>query len=262
MKNNTTFNSKHQYKEYTPKLATETAHRLKKCRKNKKISRAELDVKCQCDEFPTQLSTIINYEQEVYPSTKRQNVRGMRLATFYELCEFYDVSADYLLGFKDSCHRESSADYVKQEWGFSDSVLEEFKKMKNRTLLLDNRYKQYNQKDFLSFILLHFFNNFEQVVTQYLNAQADLEKAKDKYIDPKTGLLKLLDEDRALRTAKRSNGKAEIKENLYIGSGAANNSMEAEMEDLTYAVEQAKFKIFKVIEQFLKNFEAELLNNE
>lgn len=238
---------KKNYKEYTVELASQTADKLRQCRKNKKISRARLDSLCLNEEFPVSYDSMINFEQPVYENTKRQNIRGMRLASFYELCEFYNVSADYLLGFKESIHRESSADYVNKEWGLNDNTLQRFKNMKknNKSIYFDENHS-FTETEFINLMLDNFLTSFEGAISKYLEECYELKKFNENNLNPETGLLEFFDEDKAYNIMKRTNNADE-----YVASIASNIDMELKGEDLHFNVEQAKFQIYKVVDKFI-----------
>lgn len=236
-----------KYNEYTVELASQTADKLRQCRKNKKISRARLDSLCSNKEFPVSYNSMINFEQPVYEDTKRQNIRGMRLASFYELCEFYNVSADYLLGFKESMHRESSADYIHREWGLNDTTLQRFKSMKknNKSIYFDENHS-FTETEFINLLLGDFLTNFEGAISKYLEKCYELKKFNENNLNSKTGLLELFDEDKAYNRMKQTNDL-----NEYIASIETNIDMELKGEDLHFNVEQAKFQIYKVVDKFI-----------
>lgn len=181
-----------KYKKYTTTEATKTAHRLRKCREDKKISRAVLELKCINKEMPASSFSIINYEQPVTENGKRHNVMGMKLSTFYELCEYYKVSADYLLGFKTSKQREASADYVNKEFGLDDEILEFLQKLKSHEVLIlsPTYYKDYSETALFSLFIKRFICDIEPNIVNYFNAAAALEEYEEKNIDHKTGILK------------------------------------------------------------------------
>ncbi len=231
-----------KYDEYTNEKATYTAIKLRECREAKKYSRGKIDDLSQNGEFPAGYNSLLRYEQFVYEKTKGQTVKGMRLATFYELCRFYDVSADYLLGFKISKHAENTADYIMKEWKFSDDFLFKIKEMQARKSPIDKQYKQTNVFEFAEYFIMNCMQKFEYAVMDYISSLAEMERFKTeniKYIDSETGRLKIIDADEDLNVNER---------NLL---NSHNSSLETEYETLYARLKATRYDIMRCIDGFV-----------
>lgn len=225
------------YKEFSNEIANKVVERLRKCRENKGTDRKKLKILCETQEFPTAYNSIVNYEQKVYGTNQRQSIKGMRLATFYEICEYYNVSADYLLGFKESRHRESSADYVSSEFGFDDNILEIFRKMKYHTDIKLG-YKKFSEMEFISFILTKFFFKIESEINNYFNKEDELEEFINTNIDKEINMFK--------------NAESLTAEN--------ETHLQSEYGNVKYGFEQARYKLIKALDVFLQDLKKELKN--
>ncbi len=238
-----------QYKQYTHIEATITALRLKECREQLNINRQALDYQCQNKKMPSTMSSITSFEQCVRPGQRRQSVKGMSLSTFYELCEFYQVSADYLLGFKESRHRESSADYINSEFGLDDDVLQLLKQMKSHEQLsLSTKYKDFAEIDFFKLFISNFVRNFEIPILEYFNKLSEVEKfnKENTSILNNSGSLHL--------TKKEYQNKEMVRADML-----AETKLNDDIQELDLMVQLARLEVIKNFESFLGKLREQLI---
>lgn len=81
--------------------------------------------------FPMSKDTYYNYTAFVNSEKPAKNIQKIELDTFYNICTYADVSADYLLGFIGTKRKEPTAEMMKQDFGFSDEAMERLIYLKN-----------------------------------------------------------------------------------------------------------------------------------
>lgn len=240
------------YKQYDIAAAQKTSKRLRECRERLKYSQEDMADLNSRGKFPVKYEALKNYEMKIDEFTKRSNIKGMKLKTFYELCMYYDVSADYLLGFTRSRHTKSTVDYLfppkgrscsrknadyrKMDLGIKDDTIDVLKYLNtepHNQILLPKGYNEISGCDFVNFMICHLAKRLISYTRDYFDTVSSFEEFKDKYCDPKTGNLK--------------------KGIDYIGD-FANDYQEAE-----YAANAAKFSVMQVVERFLDELREELL---
>lgn len=59
--------------------------------------------------FPISKDSYYSYNAFVNAPQPSKNIKSIDLSAFYGICEYTDVSADYLLGFIDSKRKEQSS---------------------------------------------------------------------------------------------------------------------------------------------------------
>lgn len=67
---------------------------------NMKTSKRIRDLREDMDLNQTYIADLLHTSQTVYSRYER-NERSLPIEMLYELCKFYNVSADYILGFTD-----------------------------------------------------------------------------------------------------------------------------------------------------------------
>jgi len=83
-------------------------------------------------DFPMSSNTYYKYTAFGNDKATRKEQSSMGIGTFYDICEYTNASADYLLGFTDTNVRTPSAKMVKEEFGLSDKAMTNLLKIKNR----------------------------------------------------------------------------------------------------------------------------------
>ena len=154
---------KYDCKAYDIETANMTAKKLKMLRQEKYKTFLNFQIACDSMKTPASYYSMINFEQEVsdYEKDTRQNVRGMKLSTFYGLCKLYNVSPNYLLIENASRHSEDTADKIKADWNIDDNLLDFFKRTARHSNIF---WGKMTEMDFLSFILTNYFADFETLV--------------------------------------------------------------------------------------------------
>lgn len=177
--------------------------------------------------FPMSKNTYYKYKAFVNDNASFNGLRGMSLDTFYKVCTYTNVSADYLLGFIDTKRKEQSAEMVRKEFGLSDESMAVLKKMKDRELRNEwyepsITLENFTGADFINFIL-----------TDYVRELA-------YYIDFYFSAIKYHRNSKSSRVRYDEFGNAKIDE---IG------------------IDEAKYRISQSMEKFLERIEHELLDD-
>ena len=104
--------------------------------------------------FPLSEGAFYNYngyvnsmESSGEPGSRK--LKSMDLQSFYKICTYTDVSADYYLGFINSKRKEASAQKVKKEFGLSDTAMKHLRMIKDR----EAEYRGEITSDVINFIL-------------------------------------------------------------------------------------------------------------
>lgn len=83
------------------------------------------------DQFPVSRDTYYSYSAFANSKNPAKNIQSIDLRTFYDICTYTNVSADYLLGLIDTKRKEHSAEKVREEFGLSDKAMERLRQIKN-----------------------------------------------------------------------------------------------------------------------------------
>lgn len=78
-------------------------------------------------EFPIGKDTYYSYTRFIHKGKLKStdnSIRSIDLGTFFEICNYTDVSADYLLGFTETKRKDASAERVREDFGLSDKAME------------------------------------------------------------------------------------------------------------------------------------------
>lgn len=221
-------NQEVNYKTFDEKTSDRVSTRLRELRKEKFENTETLKRKCELMEVPAGYYSMLNFERTSYSKKRnptKQNVDGMRLATFYELCLFYDVSPNYLLCENSSRHTESTADMIKSEWKITDDILDIFKfAARHNVTNIDGM----NEMEFLEYILKECFLKIEEIAGNYIETLKEIYEFKKKYIDGNTNLIK---EEYILNEVEITDDYQDLKERMTL----------------------YKIEILKLIEKFLEN---------
>lgn len=132
---------------------------------------------------------------------KRHDVKSIGLDTFYDICQYTNISADYFLGFNDTPSKESSAKQTHLDYGLSYEALDSLKKMYERTkrynanlnLSAENGY--IDGIDFINFLLVTFAPQFILSIYDYFDALDKFEEFKKEYFPKGTLKKKFLSEE-------------------------------------------------------------------
>ena len=251
---------KYDCKAYDIETANMTAKKLKMLRQEKYKTFLNFQIACDSMKTPASYYSMINFEQEVsdYEKDTRQNVRGMKLSTFYGLCKLYNVSPNYLLIENASRHSEDTADKIKADWNIDDNLLDFFKRTARHSNIFLGKM---TEMDFLSFILTNYFADFETLVVDYVHALKNKNDFIDKYVDKSTDLFKdeyIVDEEFTLpvqyelseqpNPAKRYEYAEQCEE---VAQYINESELIEEYRKLSHKVDYTKYELFRYIEEFL-----------
>ncbi len=179
-----------KYKQLDDETANKIARKLRNLRQEKYQSKENFKIDCEMMEVPATYESMINFERILYKedsAKKKQSVKGMRLATFYELCEFYKVSPNYLLYDKASRHIEDTADKIKEDWGITDDILDMFKFVSKHTKTsIDNM----SEMEFLELFLKECFMRIEGIAGNYIGALKSKYEFENEYMNKDNGFIK------------------------------------------------------------------------
>ena len=94
-----------------------------------RLDKKDFWAKCASFEidFPIGKDTYYSYTSFVNKKKFKKDdkyIRNIDLGTFFEICKYTNVSADYLLGFTDTKRKDPSAERVRQDFGLSDKAME------------------------------------------------------------------------------------------------------------------------------------------
>lgn len=135
-----------------------------------KLTRDEIKEKHSKGTYPISLHTWDNYKKSI-SSTANTGVGSMKLDTFYDICAYTGVSADYFLGFSVAKHREQSAEMVKKEFGLSDKAIG----MLLASKLVEPEYKGEVSSEVIDFILKNsdFWSKLDDFLPIYMAYKYD-----------------------------------------------------------------------------------------
>ena len=116
--------------------------------------------------FPISRDSYYSYNAFVNAFKPSKNIKSIDLSAFYGICEYTDVSADYLLGFIDSKRKEQSAEMVKKKFGLSDKAMGNLAAIQNRKAEGQGELSS----DIINFILENgaFWNKLNERLPVYL----------------------------------------------------------------------------------------------
>lgn len=181
------------------------------------------------DSFPMSKTTYYKYKESA--------LGGMTLDTFYRICTYTDVSADYFLGFIDVQHKKQSAQKVWEEYGLTKDAMDKLVYMKTHSIMpFPAKYKNFSESEFVSFLIDNFAVKFEQAIVTYFYALDDLSKNQKKYMN---------------------NGKTVKDEYMHEEARIINDYQECEQ-----AVYIQKYIITQLIDTFLDDLTLELTKKE
>lgn len=126
--------------------------------------------------FPITKNTYYSYSAYVNAEKPAKKIKSMSLSTFYDICTYTNVSADYYLGFIETKRKEQSADRVRKEFGLSDKSMENLTVIKNRHVEAPGELSSY----IINFILENdsFWNELDSLLPTYL-AENYLKESSD-----------------------------------------------------------------------------------
>lgn len=108
---------------------SKTAKRMKELRESKGLSHERLFEQLSKDEIEISRSSLKNYEvSEPENHTRAGAVKGMSIEKLCGLCDFYGVSADYILGRSDIEVIDPKDRELRQYTGLSQKAIENLKK--------------------------------------------------------------------------------------------------------------------------------------
>lgn len=140
--------------------------------KKKALTRFEIDEQYHNYQYPISLPAWDSYKKTISKNAKT-GTSSMNLESLYRICVYTGVSADYMLGFIDTKHKEQSAEKVREEFGLTDKSMETLK------AFLDTRFIWGNPEifkpiEFLNFILDDTFVTICNQVRETLIVLADI----------------------------------------------------------------------------------------
>lgn len=134
-----------------------------------------------CD-FPISRDTYYKYKAYVNSDkskkkNKNQNIQSIDLRSFFDICMYTDVSADYLLGFNKTKRKESSAEWACEEFGLSDEALRTLAVIRSneKSCGKNNMLLGELSSEIINLILENttFWNDFNERLQCYLSCQFD-----------------------------------------------------------------------------------------
>jgi len=151
--------------------------------KRKSLTREEIDGRFKSYSYPISLSAWDSYKKSL-SETAETGAADMKLESLFKICAYTGVSADYLLGFIDTKHKEQSAEMVREEFGLSDETMKALKGMVKRKKTREVRWYHYetrfNKIDFVNFLLEHLSEELVKYIDKYLRDSNEL----DNYMNP------------------------------------------------------------------------------
>lgn len=115
-----------EIKDVLKRVVNELNAKIHKITDSKHIDKKDFWAKTETYEmnFPIRKDTYYAYTAFIGKKKAKKKFQSMDLRTFFDVCLYTDVSADYLLGFNTSKRKEDSAEKVRQEFGLSDKSME------------------------------------------------------------------------------------------------------------------------------------------
>lgn len=124
-----------------------------------------------------------------------KKLETMQLKTFYKICRYTGVSADYLLCFNDVPNKKASAEQIQEDYGLTLESLDSIEEINQRTkrfveqgLTFDKGYA--TEYDFLNFLITTFAPQFLVSVYHYFYVLDEYEKFEKEHFNVKRKLKK------------------------------------------------------------------------
>lgn len=161
-------------------LSLKMAKRLKEEREAKKLSHAGLS-NALYEKYGVRIAkdSLINYEVSSEHHTKRFKNNGMRIEYLRYLADFYEVSADWLLGISNTRTRKANVSQIGESTGLSAQAVENLIELKDKHPHVEAYNYLFEDKSLLSYIV-----NYLSCFTL-----AEYEKEPHKNIPTVTGKL-------------------------------------------------------------------------
>ena len=107
-------------------------------------------------EFPLKIDLWYKY--------KRREIKKTQLDKFYSICQYLNVSADYLLGFNDVPSKEASAEQIHKDYGLTYEALDKLHQIYERS---NSVYNNKIGTEFINLLLISFSKQFLDSIFDY-----------------------------------------------------------------------------------------------
>lgn len=146
------------------------------------IRRKDIQEKYDRGDFPVSLYTWDNYKKSLKRNNSTKAVKRMRLETFYKICLYSDVSADYLLRFIETKRKDETAEMVRKEFGLTDETMNTLRNTMDESFYASSEntvYKDFSMADFLNFMIVNFFSKFANAIAEYFEIMEHVNADND-----------------------------------------------------------------------------------
>ena len=122
----------------------------------------------------------IPISEDTWHKYTQRKVSNIKLQTFYEICQYTNVSADYLLCFNDVTSKKASATQIQMDYGLTPEALDSLEEIHRRTNIftkfaLGNNKEYMLEYDFMNFWLTNFAPRFLVSIFHYFSALDEFE---------------------------------------------------------------------------------------
>ena len=141
-------------------------------------------------------STNENTDESTNKNTNEKGTKksmDMKLETFYGICRYTGVSADYLLCFNDVPNKKASAKQIQEDYGLTPESLDSIEEINQRTkrfveqgLTSDEGYA--TEHDFLNFLITKFATQFLVSMYHYFYVLDKYEEFEKEHFNMKRKL--------------------------------------------------------------------------
>lgn len=146
------------------------------------IRRKDIQEKYERGEFPVSLYTWDNYKKSLKQNSTTKAVKRMHLETFYKICLYADVSADYLLRFIETKRKEETAETVRKEFGLTDEAMNTLRDTIDKSFYVSHKCddcKDFTLSGFFNFMTVNFSNKFANAIAEYFYITESINKNKE-----------------------------------------------------------------------------------
>ncbi len=132
--------------------------------------------------------TEIPISEDTWHKYTQRKVSNIQLQTFYEICQYTNVSADYLLCFNDVTSKKASAKQIQTDYGLTPEALGSLEEIHRRTNIftkfaLANDKEYMLEYDFINFLLTNFAPRFLVSIFHYFTALDEFEDFERQYFN-------------------------------------------------------------------------------
>ena len=130
--------------------------------------------------FDEGIAAGIPISKDTWHKYKQGKVMNITLNTFYNICQYTDVSADYLLCFNSAKTKKASAAQIQKDYGLTEEALNGLDLLHKRTNSYINFFYD-NKSDFVNFFLCYLAQGLFDSIMHYIDTANEFEEFQATY---------------------------------------------------------------------------------